>query len=265
MLLMAVLAAAPAPVVISRFVTAPPVEVFQTFTTRDGLVRFLAPEVRLTLAPGGPFEALFASEVPAGQRGSEGCVVKSVVEGVSFAFTWNFPPSLPSLRNANARTDVEVTFKAEATGTRVTLTQRGWREGADWVAGRAYFERAWSIVLARLARVMGGSAIDWKHPWRPVQVKDLTFLQGAWRATTPEGVTEETWRIDGASGGMWARERPSPPPGVNQALADFTEVGELQPSDDGHMVARTLPGATGRMDVERIRLRGGREDRKSVV
>ncbi len=231
MWLLAVLAVAPGPLVVSRHVAAPPAEVFRTFTTRDGLVRFLAPEVKVTLAPRGPFEASFAPEAPAGQRGSEGCVVTSFVEGASFAFTWNFPPSLPSLRNTNARTDVEVTFTAEGDGTRVTLTQRGWKNGADWLAGRAYFERAWTVVLARLARIIRGSPIDWKHPWRPVTVKDLAFLQGAWRAQNAEGVTDETWRIEGNTGGLWARERPS-----DGGAADFTEVGELQPAEAGEEV-----------------------------
>ena len=263
MLMMAVLAAVPAPLVVTRHVAAPPADVFRTFTTRDGLVRFLAPEVRLSLVPNGPFEALFVPEAPAGLKGGEGCVVKSVVEGASFAFTWNFPPSLPTLRNANARTDVEVTFKADGDGTRVTLTQRGWKEGADWAAGRAYFERAWSVVLARLARSTVGAPIDWKHPWRPVTVKELAFLQGAWRSSTPELVTEEVWLVDETSGGLWARERPSAAasrkrgtPSANAGLADFTEVGELQPGDEGdevYLEVRMLGVGLGNHPKDRAR------------
>jgi uncharacterized protein YndB with AHSA1/START domain len=227
MVLLAVLAAAPAPLEVSRLVQAPPAEVYKTFTARDGLVRFLAPDVRFSLTANGPFEALFVPEAPAGQKGGEGCVVKSWVDGKSFTFTWNFPPSLQALRDANARTEVEVTFVAQGRDTKVTLTQRGWKEGADWAAGRAYFERAWSIVLARLARVMAGGSIDWKHAWRPVKVNELAFLQGAWRSTSAKDVTEETWLLDGSSGGMWARERK-----VEAKEADFTEVGELEPAGD---------------------------------
>lgn len=227
MVLLAVLAAVPAPLEVSRVVQRPPVEVFKTFTTRDGLVRFLAPDVRFSLTADGPFEALFVPEAPAGQKGGEGCVVKSWVDGRSFTFTWNFPPSIPTLRDANARTEVEVTFAAQGKDTKVTLTQRGWKEGADWAAGRAHFERAWSIVLARLARVMAGGSIDWKHAWRPVTVNELSFLQGAWRSTGDTEITEESWSFDGPSAGMWARERRAGSP-----LADFTEVGELEAAGD---------------------------------
>lgn len=256
MVLLAVLAAVPSPLEVSRLVQAPPVEVFKTFTTRDGLVRFLAPDVRFSLTPNGPFEALLP-DAPAGQKGGEGCLVKSWVDGKSFTFTWSFPPSLPTLRDTNARTEVEVTFVAQGPGTKVTLTQRGWKEGADWVAGRAYFERAWSIVLARLARVMAGGSIDWKHAWRPVKVNELAFLQGAWRSTSAKEITEETWLLDGSSGGMWARERTvgaKDVPPDHQGLADFTEVGELEPAgDEVYLSVRMLGVGLGNHPKDRAR------------
>jgi uncharacterized protein YndB with AHSA1/START domain len=210
MMLMAVLAAAPAPLVVSRFVARPPDEVYRAFTTPQGLATFLAPQVRFTLAPGGPFEAYFNPDAPPGLRGGEGCVVKAWTEGKVFSFTWNFPPAIPSLRNANARTDVTVTFAAEKDGTRVTLTQSGWKDGDDWAAGRKYFERAWGFVLARLARSFTRGPIDWKHAWRPVRVHELAFLQGMWRGTADGHIVEETWVVDGDSGGFWARERLTP-------------------------------------------------------
>lgn len=251
MVLLAVLAAVPAPLEVSRLVQAPPAAVYKTFTTRDGLVRFLARDVRFSLTPNGPFEALFVPDAPAGQKGGEGCLVKSWVDGKSFTFTWNFPPSLPSLRETNARTEVEVTFVAQGSGTKVTLTQRGWKEGADWAAGRAYFERAWSIVLARLARVMAGGSIDWKHAWAPMQVNALAFLQGAWRSTTETEITEETWLVDGASGGMWARERRV---GEGAGRADFTEVGELESAgDEVFLSVRMLGAGLGHHPKDRAR------------
>ncbi len=222
MIILAILAAAPAPLVLTKVVPAPPAVVFTAFTTKSGLERFLAPQLNVSLTKDGPFEAFFVPELPAGQRGSEGCVVKDWVEGKSFTFTWNFPPSIPALRNAKARTEVQVTFEPQGSSTLVTLTQSGWKDGADWVKGRAYFERAWGIVLARLERVFLARPIDWKHAWRPVQVKELAFLQGAWRSKPPD-IAEEVWLVDGASGGMWARER-------TDAKADFTEVGELEQS-----------------------------------
>lgn len=249
MVLLAVLAAAPAPLEVSRLLQAPPAEVFRAFTTKEGLVRFLAPDVRFTLAANGPFEALFVPDAPAGQKGGEGCVVKSWVDGKSFTFTWNFPPSLPTLRDGNARTEVEVTFAAQGKDTKVTLTQRGWKEGADWAAGRAYFERAWSIVLARLARVMAGGSIDWKHAWRPVTVTELGFLQGAWRSTREKDVTEESWLFDGPSGGMWARERKA-----GASLAEFTEAGELEAAgDEVFLNVRMLGPGLGKHPKDRTR------------
>lgn len=232
MLLLTILAAAPGPVVITQLVEAPPAEVYRAWTSPAGLERFLAPKVRFTLEKNGPFEAAFAPGAPVGQQGSEGCVVTSWTEGTRLAFTWNFPPSIPSLRAAKARTAVEVRFEPSGPHTKVTLTQTGWKDGPDWTQGAAYFTRAWTVVLARLARVMVGVPLDWKHPWRPVKVKELAFLNGAYRERTAKGVTEETWLVDGDSGGMWAREREPSNPKTGPELASFTEVGELEQAGD---------------------------------
>jgi uncharacterized protein YndB with AHSA1/START domain len=229
---MALLAAAPAPVVVTRVILAPPAAVYEAFTTRKGLETFLAPQVNVSLAKDGPFEAFFDLTLPAGMKGSEGCVVRSWTKDKRFAFTWNFPPSLPSLRTANARTDVEVTFEPDGPNTTVTLTQTGWKDGADWHQGAAYFTRAWGFVLARLARVMVSAPIDWKHPWRPMKVKELAFLNGAFRERTQKAITEETWLIEGDSGGMWARERELTNAKTGPDAATLTEVGELEQAGD---------------------------------
>ncbi|HHH27778.1 MAG TPA: SRPBCC domain-containing protein [Polyangiaceae bacterium] len=130
-------------------VDAPPSTVYRAWTTTEGLRSFMAPSSRIDLREGGDFEILFDLAQPPGLQGSEGCVVVSFEEDRALAFTWNFPPSLASIRRQY--TIVRLTFDADAAGTRVTLRQSGWRDDGEWPAGWAYFDRAWTHVLGQLA------------------------------------------------------------------------------------------------------------------
>ncbi len=82
-------------------------------------------------------------------QGSEGCVVVGIEEPTRLSFTWNFPPTLPTIRNQH--TLVTLTFApSDDSHTSVTLTQDGFRDDGEWPDGRAYFDRAWDMVLSQL-------------------------------------------------------------------------------------------------------------------
>ncbi|HOX44143.1 MAG TPA: DUF6265 family protein [Myxococcota bacterium] len=143
-------------------VAAPAGAVREAWSTEAGVRTFLAPAAKVEARAGGAFELYFAPEAEAGTRGSEGCVFLELAPA-RLAFTWNFPPSLPAIRGE--RTLVEVRLEALAPErTRVWLDQRGFEPGADWEAGQAYFERAWGLVLARLAQRFEAGPVDWSAP-----------------------------------------------------------------------------------------------------
>lgn len=141
------------------FVPAAPEQVFAAWTTEEGARTFLAPEARIEARPGGAFEPYFDPGAPAGSRGCEGCRVLAVDPPRHLAFTWTFPPSLPAIRGQETR--VDVALAPERDGTRVTLTQTGWKAGEDWDRGYAYFDHAWAVVLSRLARRFESGPLDW--------------------------------------------------------------------------------------------------------
>ena len=66
--------------------------------------------------------------------------------------TWNFPPSLPALRDAHTLVTITLEPLDGGRRTRLTLLQTGWQTAGDWPRGRAFFDRAWDGVLARLRR-----------------------------------------------------------------------------------------------------------------
>lgn len=195
MLLALVVGAVPLPLELERIVPARPAEVFKAWTTVEGVKSFLAPEAKIELKPGGAYEPYFMPALPPGMKGAEGCTVVSFEPGKKLAFTWNFPPSLPKLREANARTEVTVELVPEGGRTRVKLTQTGWKEGAEWEQGRAYFERAWGFVLARLERRFRRGPIDWKYGWAPAQLSDLGLMLGQWRWAEGKAARQETWAM----------------------------------------------------------------------
>ncbi len=140
-----------APVVRSVEVLADLDLVWKTWTTREGVESFFAPKAKVEAYPGGAFEMYFMQDAPKGKQGSEGCVVVALEPERSLAYTWNFPPTIPSLRDAH--TLVTVNFeKGRMGGTLVTIKHDGFQAGADWTEGRSYFGEAWETVLKRLKR-----------------------------------------------------------------------------------------------------------------
>jgi uncharacterized protein YndB with AHSA1/START domain len=136
-----------------------PDEVFDAWTTEEGVRSFLGIESRIERRIGGPYELYFGPQMPEGQRGSEGCTVQAWLPGRLFAFTWNAPPKFAYARER--WTQVVVELEAEAPGhTRVWLTHHGFEEAsatepgheAEWASVRAYFAAAWPRVLQALAK-----------------------------------------------------------------------------------------------------------------
>lgn len=189
------LAAAPAPIALSRTVPAKPDAVWQAWTTAAGTKTFFAPDAKVEAKPGGAFEQYFVPTLPPGQRGSEGCTVVSADAAKKvLVFTWNFPPSLPRLREARALTQVTIALTPEGGGTKVALTHTGFPDGEEGAKGRAYFEKAWGHVLARLDRSFKRGPIDWKYTWVPsVPADKLALMTGAWKVTDGKTTRHETW------------------------------------------------------------------------
>ncbi len=141
-------------------IAAPVDQVWQAWTTEEGVRGFFAPRAKIDLRVDGVYEMLFDSSQPAGQQGSEGCRILALEEPHKLVFSWNFPPSLPTIRGQH--TEVSVLLEPVADGqTQVALCQTGWQEGGEWEQGYAYFDRAWSVVLERLAARFAQGPIDW--------------------------------------------------------------------------------------------------------
>jgi len=149
-------------------VNAPAEAAWDAWTTAEGIVRFLAPAVSaLEIRPNGPYEVFFNPQDPPGLRGSEGCRILSYVPYRMLSFTWGAPPDFPVARREIAQW-VVLNFEPFAEGrTKVKLTELGFKDGEEGEGVYRYFDRAWEVVLRRLARSFELGPIDWSDPWRP--------------------------------------------------------------------------------------------------
>lgn len=147
-------AGSPKAVCKEALVAASLAEVWNAWTTPEGLRSFFAPQVNMRLEAGGPFEILFNPASPEGSRGSEGCRVLAFAPPRVLAFSWNAPPSMPTVRRERTQVVVELEPLGERL-TRVRLTHTGWKEGAEWDQAYAYFDIAWGKVLTSLGNRFG--------------------------------------------------------------------------------------------------------------
>jgi len=136
---------------------AAPVERVWAVWTDPEAMTFVSVESNIELRVGGPYEWFL--DLPPdedGRRGGEGCRVLAFLPYRVLAFDWSFPPSIPSLRRSQAKTQVVVRFEEAGAGTRLRFSQIGWQEGEEWDAGYAYFDDAWDYVLQAMAQHLEG-------------------------------------------------------------------------------------------------------------
>jgi len=129
------------------------------WTTNKGLKSFFGEDNYIELKLNGAFEIYFNLNAPKGLRGSENCKVLSFIENEMLSFTWNAPPSLPSIRKSNKYTFVVITFKQLKDNTcLLQLEHAGWiYQGEDWQSTWNYFNHAWDFVLDNLNTLINKS------------------------------------------------------------------------------------------------------------
>ena len=132
-------------------VEAPIDEVWWAWTTAEGIRSFFAPACKVEPRVNGAYEIFFDLEAEPGLRGGEGMRFLALQPPHLLSFTWNAPPSLPTVRGQ--MTHVVVRLAEAGSGqTHVTLSHDGWGDGGEWDEAFTYFSRAWGqVVLPRLA------------------------------------------------------------------------------------------------------------------
>jgi uncharacterized protein YndB with AHSA1/START domain len=135
-------------------------QAWQSWTTREGIVAFLAPDAHVEARAGGAFHIYFNPLAEPGSKGADDMRFMTLQPMKMLSFDWNAPPSLPEVRRQ--RTFVVVRFEPEGERrTTVTLTHSGWGDGGEWDKAYAYFDRAWGNVLGNLKKRFETGPLDW--------------------------------------------------------------------------------------------------------
>lgn len=162
-------AAGPAPandrVLRGEVTVAAPVEnVWNAWTTEEGIRTFFARDAHVEPRVDGAYEIFFHPAAPPGERGADGMRILVFERERRLAFTWNAPTAQPVARAQ--RTVVTLDF-ADAGGghTRLRFTHSGWGDGPHWDRAYEYFDEAWNgFVLPSLVRRFEKGPIDWSKP-----------------------------------------------------------------------------------------------------
>ena len=135
-------------------------QVWDSWTTREGIIGFFAPDAKIEPRVGGAFQIYIDPLAEPGMKGADEMRFMALQPKKMISFDWNAPPSLPEARAQ--RTFVVVRFEPLGEKqTRVTLHHTGWGDGGEWDKAYAYFDRAWGSVLANLQKRWTQGPQDW--------------------------------------------------------------------------------------------------------
>jgi uncharacterized protein YndB with AHSA1/START domain len=139
--------------VIELSIPAPVHQVWEAFTTQQGLSSWLAPDVSVELKPGGDWLVNFPGSTAGG-------TILSFIPEKEIVINALAPDRFPHVRAA--RTRAVFTFTAEGSSTLVRLTQKGWQGGAEWDAAYEYLAAGNAQVLAMLHHRFVAGPTDWQ-------------------------------------------------------------------------------------------------------
>ena len=134
-------------------IPAPVHDVWEVFTTQQGLSSWLAPDVSVELRPGGDWLVKFPGSTGGG-------TIVSFVPEKEIVINALAPDSFPQVRAA--RTRAVFTFTAKGNNTLVSLSQTGWKSGAEWDAAYEYLAAGNAQMLAMLHHRFVAGPTDWR-------------------------------------------------------------------------------------------------------
>ena len=145
---------APQQFVLAIEVPAPVHDVWQAFSTSEGLSTWLFPNATVDLRPGGDWLVHF----PGGSTG--GGTIVSFVPEKELVLNALAPDKFPHVRAERTRAVFQ--FEARGNATIVRLTQSGWKSGDEWTQAYEYLIAGNAQLLATLHKRFVNGPTDWE-------------------------------------------------------------------------------------------------------
>jgi uncharacterized protein YndB with AHSA1/START domain len=128
-------------------------DVWAAFTTGPGLETWLWSDCTVDLRAGGEWTVHY----PGNKTGGGSIVTFTPLRSVEMRAM--APEQFPTVRSERTRAIFE--FEAVENGTRVTLTQTGWKQGKEWDDAYDYLAKGNAQLLAQLWYRFAKGPIDW--------------------------------------------------------------------------------------------------------
>ena len=138
-------------------------DVWNAWTTTEGIKTFFAPDAKVELRVDGPFQVYINPFAEPGLKGADDMRIIGFQEKKMLSFNWNAPPSLPEARKQRTMVIVRFISRGDAI-TDVTLHHVGWGDGGEWDKAFDYFSKSWPNVLKNLQKRFDTGPVDWR-PW----------------------------------------------------------------------------------------------------
>ena len=130
-----------------------PSDVWTAFTTGPGLDTWLWSDCTVDLREGGEWTVHY----PGGKTGGGTIVHFTPMRSIELRAM--APEQFPTVRRERTRAIFE--FEAAGNGTRVILTQSGWKQGKEWDDAYEYLAKGNAQLLTQLWRRFAKGPIDW--------------------------------------------------------------------------------------------------------
>lgn len=135
-------------------IPAPVGDVWNAFTTSEGLNTWLWSDCTVDLREGGGWTVHY----PGGATG--GGTILNFTSGKQITLRAMAPEKFPEVRSTGTIAKFE--FAADGDKTRVTLTQTGWKQGKEWDDAYEYLSKGNAQLLEQLLYRFVKGPIQWK-------------------------------------------------------------------------------------------------------
>jgi uncharacterized protein YndB with AHSA1/START domain len=138
-------------------------DVWNAFTTSEGLMTFMAPVVHLELKTGGVFDSNYRVGSKLGDPGTIHNQVLNYIPMEMFSIKVGLTEQFPERPRQAGTLFAVLTFKdAGAKQALVTISMLGWGNGEDWNQVYSFFDRGNAYTMAELARRFDQGPVAWK-------------------------------------------------------------------------------------------------------
>jgi len=130
-------------------------EVWAAFSTREGMITWLAPDAKIELRPGGDWLVMFPGAAPGGGK------IEQVEAPAKIVIHAMAPEKFPEVRSVGTTATFTLTSCGKAC-THVRLVQTGWKQGKEWDDAFEYLAGGNAQLLGLLHRRFTTGPLQWK-------------------------------------------------------------------------------------------------------